>query len=423
MENFTKLAHAATLSFNNTASIPETYNHESLVLDKKIDKNNNLNQKRFIAVVRLREDLIGFLEAVFICKLLKKRNENITTSILIHKDNQYLAKSTNLFNRIYSSLNSNDKINKVITKENANTIFIPSHDVYAQLISSFSITRLRTTGFSQSFISRILGLQKIDKNKKNNIFLKNGMKGLEGNIEKVLPQIVEKIKIEEVFLPKRNYIWLSIFEEHNLNRDWPIEYFARLIRLIQKLDLDIVVPLIDFKTKGQHLQKSISTMHAYIDYLKQISPTNLLLINEASPELRAAGMQNALAIVGAEGPEIILASMLNKPFIVLHDMRSHKIKSHSDPIFKNYWKNQRKELVSNNNFVKKVSWNQDLSNVSQLELGRYMSTSVSPTQKHITPIVEKCIEDCDACEYNSCVEYISPEQVYENLKKILFPNN
>ena len=54
------------------------------------------------------------------------------------------------------------------------------------------------------------------------------------------------------------------------------------------------------------------------------------------------------------------------------------------------------------------------------ELLHYMNSPYAK-QRHITPAVKECIDNCVQCEYDSCVEYISPEQVFENLKKILFP--
>ena len=57
---------------------------------------------------------------------------------------------------------------------------------------------------------------------------------------------------------------------------------------------------------------------------------------------------------------------------------------------------------------------------SHKELLQYMYAPYAQ-QRHVTPAVKECIDDCIHCEYNSCVEYISPEQVFENLKKILFP--
>ena len=57
---------------------------------------------------------------------------------------------------------------------------------------------------------------------------------------------------------------------------------------------------------------------------------------------------------------------------------------------------------------------------SHRELLGYMSSPYAK-QRYIVPAVELCIDNCVECEYDSCVEYISPEQIFEGLKKILFP--
>ncbi len=419
MENLNQLVSTTLVGFyspEGTIETPSLTNDtKNLLLNLNHKSTNKKKEMRFMAIVRQKNDITGLLEAMFIALLLKKRDESTHTSILVHTDNQYLVKATEVFNTIYSSKQGN-KINKVIHMDKATSVYIPQHDIYAQFISSFSVTRLRTTGLSQGFISRILGMQHIEKNNNTEIIL--NQKDFP-RLEKALPRIHKRIPIPDLFLPKENFIWLSLFEEHNLNRDWPIEYTARLIRMLYKLGLSVVIPLPHF-SKGH--EQELDTLKQHVKFLKSNLTEGLYFINEPAPEIRAAGMQRALAVVGSSGPEIILASILNKPMVVLHDMRSHKFKSHTDGIFHTFKKRQGRELAGSNPLVKKVSMVADLTAINQMELTRYMHAPVTQTQKHLTPIVDKCIEDCDACEYNSCVEYISPEQVFESLKKIIFPN-
>ena len=137
-------------------------------------------------------------------------------------------------------------------------------------------------------------------------------------------------------------------------------------------------------------------------------------------------MVGAKAVIGPAGPETILASLLKKPVVVLHDMKTfrnhpghvrppglHEIRDDGGTSF----------VASENNGARR----DQIKNAVQLlreeaiPLTSYYIKLADALERHIMPAVDECIKDCPSCSFQSCVEYISPERVFEQLKKTVLP--
>ena len=177
--------------------------------------------RRFMAVVRGKNDLGALLEAVYIAHLLKDRHTHLVTSLLVHADNHSLAQATGLFNHIYTP---GQKLKKIIQAEKVDILYTPSHDNYAQLCGGLSGSHIAITGFSRNIFTSYLGLHALGEAKLQDSLRK---RGYDLRLEKTLPHIAGKLKLESPprwLLHTDHYIWLSLFEENELNRFWPPVY-------------------------------------------------------------------------------------------------------------------------------------------------------------------------------------------------------
>ena len=400
-------------------------------IKKTIHVSSKTYLRRFIGVVKNREDALGILECMFLVNLLKKRHLHVFASVVIHNDNKQLVASTRLFDKIHI-YQADKSLRKIIQTANPDILYIPYKDFHTHLITSFSGSRVRTTGFGKNILSKhIFRLRQISSQKDLHSLQKYGY---DLKPETAMPQIRKKLEISSLSLPRTDYIWLSLFDANDVGRFWPIAYITRLARLLQKIEVNIVVPIpttLSIKNTSR-LEKSDLTRKAkaQIQFLKENTPANVYLLLGASPEQRSAGMQRARAVVALSGPELALAAMLRCPLVIIHDMRSHKIYAPSKN--QSQSKDSTSELAnkSKHNGMQKetnilynnlVFWQQLVGQDSQKELVRYIHSS-HIEQRHITPSVPTCINNCYRCQYNACIEYISPEQVFENLKHILCPS-
>ena len=379
------------------------------------DLRQQLRQKQtFLAIVRKRDNIEALLESITLGNMLSHRNKKSHLTLIIHHENQQLAQACDLFDEVLPYQNG-DSLRKYIQFCQPSLLYIPQHDLNAHLSSSFVMgSKTQSIGFGeQNLLTRWLRIRHI--NQKQGL-LKLKKRGYELQRNADLPSIKAKIRISQKIFPNGNYIWLSLFEDHALNNHWPIAYAARLIRLLGKHGITTVVSV-------PHTKNTLNAKHqkqliAQVKFLKKNTRT-LYIVEGLSPQERACGMQQALAVAGPAGPDTSLALLLRRPLVVLHDMRSHNMHTNKTS----------KEKVHGNpekvNFYgdKKVFWKsfqQASQQASQRAAMQYI-TSPHLQQHHIMPTVDECIEHCVACQYSSCVEYISPEHVFENLKKILFP--
>ena len=246
---------------------------------------------RFMAIVRGKNDLGSLLEAIYIAHLLKEQHTHLVTSLLVHTDNRSLAEATGLFNRIYSP---GEKLKKIIQAEKVDILYAPSHDNYVQLLSSLSGSHIGITGFGRNILAPYLGLRTLGEARQQDFLKKHGY---DLRPKKTLPQIIGKLKLSSPppwLLHTNNYVWLSLFEENELNQPWPPAYALRLMRLLRKAEFAVLVPVPDLsEVKSKNTAKKIQSA---LSFLKKNAPNCVQFIEKATPTERAAGMQRALAV-------------------------------------------------------------------------------------------------------------------------------
>ena len=277
--------------------------------------------RRFMAIVRGKKDLGSLLEAIYITHLLKENHTHLLTSLLVHAENYSLAEATGLFNHIHRS---GAKLKKIVQAEKVDLLYAPSHDNYAQFLTTFSGSHIGITGFGRNILGPHLGLPSFAERKQQDLLRK---RGYDLKPKKTLPKILSKIKLESspVWLSQANHcVWFSLFDENELNRFWPPAYALRLLRLLERAGFSVLLPVPELEAiKNKSVVKK---MQSDLAFLKKNAPASVQFIKDPSPAERAAGMQRALAVVGPAGPDMLLCSLLRRPSLTLHDMRSHALR-------------------------------------------------------------------------------------------------
>ena len=395
----------------------------------KIDFNSShdvegelLRLSPFLCIVRERQDLEGLLEAIFLTYMLKKKSQKIKTSILLHPDNEQFVQCSGLFDTIELCYSRED-IQRHIHSYKAKFFYIPHHDHSSQFSTFFTRASVRTVGFREDRFSRFLGMRNLQR-QKDLAFLfqldgeaKNASCKNEKNQSKEFFQMKKILSADIHGLPSKPFIWFSGFDGHDLNESWPPSYFLRLERMLEKLDIQIVISVpIAMEGKLSRDRKKRNQ----IEYLKKKS-RKIVFLENLSPSQRASGMQKAQVICGLSGQETLLALLLGKKVLALHDMKSYISRSHlsffdmentcpEHPIERN----DKKKISLFASFAKKPLQHPLFSN-AQWE--KYLHQG-SQNLLHLVPSVSECIQDCNICSYDSCVNYISPERVFADLKKI-----
>ena len=113
-------------------------------------------------------------------------------------------------------------------------------------------------------------------------------------------------------------------------------------------------------------------------------------------------MLQAKAVVGPTGPDTLFASLIKRPVIVLHDLKTYRERfepareTGDGPVLEG-----KPPAMA---FGKPILFN-----------------VVDSLQQHLKPPVDECAGDCRTCAYGSCVEQISPEWIFDCVKTILMP--
>lgn len=326
----------------------------------------------FCAVADRQEDLASLLECFYTAHLMKTRHPDTAAVILVHPANVQLARHARVFNEVVPVVND-APLYKQIRALKPRVLYIPRAEVRHELAGFLSGAKIRIGGGRLRLVSRLLGTQ-TSKDAEGLGRLKE--KGVD-----LLPDTLD-FRLEPFLgalpkgLPHSDFVWISLFDPHDVNAAWPLSHVARLSRMLEKLNLRLVA----------HVPRDLdrATLQRELTYLKKNAP-GVILIDHASPAERAASMIRASLILGPAGPETMLASMLRRPVIVLQDMKYTHCDDEGEPKPSVYIR-----------FADAI-------------------------EKHIVPAVDDCNRSCPSCAYQSCMEYISPERVFEQLKRTLFP--
>ncbi len=368
---------------------------------KNLKKKKRAAKKRLLAVAMEKNNPTALLECFYSAHLLKKRDKRAETAIIIAPENRQLAEWSGLFDSIVAPENGY-KLRDVVRKIPSELIYLPALHRQSHRASLFNGKRIRIGGIEGSKFSLIksyhlgddLQLRELKK------------RGYDLSSEPIsLPSQKGDLPLSKA-LPA-NFVWFSLFDRHDINSNWPSSHAARLLRLLASIGIEVVLPLPDLlarpsakpsakKKKDDHprhrqsksaqakLHKKLSEE---VKYLQNCGPKVHFFTCSTALE-RIAAMAQSMAVVAASGPETLWANILRRPAIALHDMRSFRPAS-PDP-------------------------------KSPAAISSYIRFSDS-LEKQLIPSVEGCIENCPSCQFRSCVDYISPERVFENLKQAVAP--
>lgn len=396
----------------------------------------SIPDRRFLAVAPDANNLAVLLECVYTARLLKKRHEKIHAAILANPCNADLLKLTGVFDEVLE-LESDDLWRHRILDFGPDVLYLPDQGLRAHLATLFTGAKVRIGGTRHRLISKLLRFHKINHEDDLNRLKRRGFD--------LFPELTD-LKIHghldagHLPLPAGDYAVLSLFDAHDLTSGWPVGHAARLARQIKDLDLQLVVPLPSFpdtdssgsaKTQMPDQADRSDSDQSYrrrlegeIDFLK--NKAGVTVLPDCLPADRAAAMMNAKLVIGPAGPETILASILKKPVIVLHDMKTFRNHpGHVRPPGLHDIRDDQDEQITisestreQNNLLKNsLSALRDQA----IPLTSYYIKLADSLERHIMPAVDTCIKDCPTCSFQSCVEYISPERVFEQIKKIVLP--
>lgn len=344
----------------------------------------------FVAACPDPQSLPEFLECLYAAQLLRMRHPHMALKLLIAQENADLARSAGVFAEIEPL---NGDLSGRIQSLSPDVVYIPSPDLRTRL-KLFFVGALRITGASR--LGRYFRFLEV-RNKKDLEKLKRH--GLDLLPETVGMSLAAPGLSGKDSAVQGDLVYLSLFDEHNVSGSWPVGHAARLSRLIAPQGLRIVVPLPEnaFQRKIPGVTSDARDYAGAVLYLKKHGE-QVLFISPQSIQQKAAWMQRASIIVAPAGPDAVLAGLLKQPVITLHDMQSHRHQGRADHSLK-----PSSPLVADAGVLP------------------FFSRLADSFDRHLMPQVEECVENCPACTHLSCVDTISPERVFEGIKRTLLP--
>ncbi|MEQ9363788.1 MAG: hypothetical protein RIF32_06080 [Leptospirales bacterium] len=382
--------------------------------------------RRFLAVAPEADNLAVLLECVYTARLLKKRHEKIHAGILAHPCNADLLKLTGVFDEVLE-LETDDLWRHRILDFGPDVLYLPDQGLRAHLATLFTGAKVRIGGTRHRLISRLLRFHKINH---EDDLGRLKRRGFDLFPELTDLQIHGRLDGGGLALPGGDFVVLSLFDAHDLTGGWPLGHAARLARQLKDLDLQLVIPVPAMSENagaGKRSEADQRRLAGDVEYLK--TRADAVILPDCLPADRAAAMMRAKLVIGPAGPETILASILKKPVIVLHDMKTyrnhpghvrppglHDIHGDEDESFARGAAPEEKRDPN-----KLLKYSLSALREQAIPLTSYYIKLADSLERHIMPAVDTCIKDCPSCSFESCVEYISPEQVFEQLKKIVLP--
>lgn len=349
-------------------------------------QTKNRTLKLFIAACPDARSLPEFLECLYAGKLISMRHPGIQSKLLIAPENLEIAESANVFSEVAPI---EGDVADGIQRSGADVVYIPAPSLRTRL-KLFFTGGLRITGSSR--FGRYFRFLDV-RNRKDLEKLKRH--GLD-----LLPETTGiSLSAPGADSGKGEYVYLSLFDEHNASGAWPVGHAARLSRLIARQNLRLVVPLPE--TAFERPIPGVSSDHrsyaASVQYLKKHCES-VQFFTPSSVQEKAGWMRGAAVVVAPAGPDAVLAGLLHVPVITLHDMQSHKAQGRAEFALKD-------------------------SNPATPSPGvlPFFTRLADSFDRHLIPQVEECVENCPACSHLSCVDTISPERVFDSIKRTLLP--
>jgi len=305
--------------------------------------------ERFLAILPGEDDLGGLLECMF--QAMQARKQGLQTAILVPESLQELARESETFDRIH--LQSKGRIDMRLKRFKADVIYLADETLRNQVKLLFSGAKIKLSRQNNP-LSRFFPSYDISRARDRK------------KMAEIFQVSATKIKLDfRVADPVRReaapYVYLSLLDQHDSTNFWPPGYAARLARLLTAKGAKLMVHI------------PLSARREDVVYLRRNS-LNMVFLDNLSPVERARHIQNAMLFIGSPGPETALACALGRPVIFLSDMRAARLQNEE----------------------------------GQQSISRRLESVFT----QIVPGVDECINDCRACAYSSCLEYISPELVF-----------
>lgn len=366
----------------------------------------------YLAIAPQANDLAALLEIVYTVQLLRKRQGALRSTALVHAEAVPLLEAFGIFDAI--EVFDPVRVRAQIRRFRPDALYLPDRDLRLHLASAFSGAKLRIGGSRSRLLSALLRTYRLHQTQDLERMRKRGVD--------LFPELLDlRLSMSGADAPA-NAVWISLFDEHDLTGSWPAGHAARLARMVVGLGLRPVFPMppVDLSLNGAGLAAR-EKMRNDLNYIVSKCPQAELIV-DASPDKRARGMAAAAVVVAPAGPESVLAAMLGRPAVTLHDMKSHR--DHPGLV-------KPAGLHDDGSVEGRVVALKDRRNLFQRALER-LANEQSPLssylirlshsfERHVSPAVDECINACQACGFHSCVEYISPERVFEQIKKCALP--
>jgi len=339
----------------------------------------------FAALAADPSNLPSFLESLYTTRIMRDRHPEIRTVLIADPALHGLARECGLFDEI-----------RLVGKDVAHSIrdlgpdivYVPSPDIRLQLKLFFS-GALRIAGGSR--LGKLFLFYDMHNRK--------DIARLKGNGVDLMPGVIGLN-----FVPADAggpHVYLGLFGEHNVSGAWPVGHAARLARLLAQINLKLIVPLPVKRFQRFTISPSEDNSRDFaseIQYLRKYAP-EIQFADSPDVGARANLMRKSCAVIAPAGPETVFAGLLRRPVITLHDMQSHRYQGRPE--------NRRNGETSRR--------------MADSGVLPYFQKIADSMDKHLLPQVEECIENCPACVHLSCVDTISPERVFENVKRLTLP--
>ncbi len=346
-----------------------------------LQKQSKKKFRVFAAAFPDSYDLPAFLEGLYATRLMRMRHPEIRTIALAAEGNSGLAEESGLFDEVRRA---SEDLSRSFREAQADVIYVPALDLRLSMKLLFSGS------------IRIAGAGKLGRFLRFYDLHSDAARLKKAGID-LLPEAVG-ISFAQSAPAAEPLVYLSLFDAHNVSGSWPIGHAARLSRLLSPLNAKVIVSLPEKKFNRTFMPLAAEDTREFakeVQYLKKYAP-EIQFVNAPTIDEKAKWMRASSAVIAAAGAETVLASLLHRSVITLHDMQSHRLMGKPDA----------KALGPRT------------ADPGVLGLFQKIADSLD---RHLMPQVEECIEDCPACSHLSCIDTISPERVFENVKRALMP--
>lgn len=201
----------------------------------------------------------------------------------------------------------------------------------------------------------------------------------------------------EALAPSTHPIWIPVSLDPFTGSPWPFSSYMRLCRMLSQNGMPFVVTL-DEKSARESNDKDREVLRGLPVFRKELALLSrgfdgIRLIESPSFDEQLSLARFSKIVIGNPSPELLLAQMGGSQIVFLHDMLTYR----------SLHAGRAEELTLH------ASHDRSLFDESVQLIGGLS----------LKPHVDECVRDCPACSHNYCVDTISAEAVFEELKLLL----